>query len=123
MLVSDYAEQARTMLSQRQAAGMPPCGHLLVLRTDCSDPRYGEDFLRTLRDRVGPALPEGASLIGPLPSPLQRRAGKFRFQLVSVAADRAAAQASATLLVTTAESMQARRDLKWSMDIDPQDLF
>jgi primosomal protein N' (replication factor Y) len=123
MLVSDYAEQARSMLSQRQAAGMPPCGHLLVMRTDCSDPRHGEDFLRTVRARAEPALPEAASLIGPLPSPLQRRAGKFRFQLVSVAADRAAAQASASLLVATAESIQARRDLKWSMDIDPQDLF
>ena len=123
MLVSDYAAQARAMLSQRQAAGMPPCGHLLVLRTDCSDPRHGEEFLRTLRARAEPALPEAASLIGPLPSPLQRRAGKFRFQLISLAADRAAAQASATVLVTTAESMRARRDLKWSVDIDPQDLF
>jgi len=123
MLVSDYAEQARAMLAQRQTAGMPPCGHLLVMRTDCSDPRCGEDFLRALRDRVEPELPEAASLIGPLPSPLQRRAGKFRFQLVSVAADRGAAQASASLLVATAESMPARRDLKWSIDIDPQDLF
>ena len=110
-------------LSQRQAAGMPPYGHLLVLRTDCSDPRHGEEFLRTLRARAEPALPEAASLIGPLPSPLQRRAGKFRFQLISLAADRAAAQVSATVLVTTAESMRARRDLKWSIDIDPQDLF
>lgn len=123
MLVSDYAEQARAMLAQRQAAGMPPCGHLLVLRSDCSDPGYGEEFLRTLRARAEPGLPETASLIGPLPSPLQRRAGKFRFQLVSVAADRATAQASATALVTTAETMHVRRDLKWSIDVDPQDLF
>ncbi len=123
MLVTDYARQARAMLAHRRAAGMPPCGHLLVVRTDCSDARFGESYLQTLRERTESSLPGGASLIGPLPSPLQRRAGKFRFQLLSLATDRASARACARLLVAAAESMPARRGLKWSIDIDPLDLF
>jgi primosomal protein N' (replication factor Y) len=54
---------------------------------------------------------------------MQRRAGKFRSQLLLRAPDRRAAQAAASLLVAIAETLPARRGLKWSIDIDPQDVF
>lgn len=123
MLHTDYAEQAREMLSRRQAVGMPPAGQLIVLRTDCSDPDCGDRFLRDLRDRTEPDLPPGGAMIGPLPSPMQRRAGKFRHQLLLTAPSRRAAQAAADLLVDSAEGLPARRGMKWSIDIDPQDVF
>lgn len=123
MLSTDYAGQARAMLATRQAAGMPPFGHLLVVRTDCGNSEVGEAFLQNLREGAEPSLPAGSSLIGPLPSPMQRRAGKFRFQLVLLAPNRGSAQAAASLLVARAEALPARRGLKWSIDIDPQDLF
>ncbi len=123
MLSVDYGAQARTMLVGRKAAGMPPAGQLVILRTDCGDPACGETFLQTVRDRVQPALPAGARLIGPLPSPMQRRAGKFRSQLILLARDRRAAQRAADTLVAQAEATPARRDLKWTIDVDPQDLY
>ena len=123
MLSVDYAAQARTMLAARQAAGMPPAGQLVIVRTDCADPACGEAFLQALRSRVQPGLPAGARLIGPLPSPMQRRAGKFRYQLILLAEDRRGAQLAADLLVAQAEAIPARRGLKWSIDVDPQDLY
>ena len=102
---------------------MPPAGQLVVLRTDCGDAECGERFLQDLREQAAADLATGASLIGPLPSPMQRRAGKFRSQLLLTAPDRKSAQASARRLVAIAETLPARRGLKWSIDIDPQDLF
>ena len=123
MLHSSYAEQAREQLARRQASGMPPVGQLVMVRTDCRDARYGEDFLQTLREQAEANLPKGAALIGPLPSPMQRRAGKFRSQLLLTAPTRRSAQAAASLLVSLAETLPARGGLKWSLDIDPQDVF
>ncbi|MDH4041843.1 MAG: primosomal protein N' [Gammaproteobacteria bacterium] len=123
MLNVDYSAQARTMLAGRQAAGMPPAGQLVILRTDCGDAAQGDKFLQAVRDRAQPALPAGARLIGPLPSPMQRRAGKFRSQLILLAPDRRAAQLAADILVAEAESVPVRRGLKWSVDVDPQDLY
>ena len=123
MLCMNYAEQARTMLAGRAAAGMPPAGQLVVLRSDCDDAARGEQFLQHLRDQAGTALPGGAQLIGPLPSPMQRRAGKFRAQLLILAPDRRAAHTAAGLMVSLAEAAKARKDLKWTIDIDPQDLY
>jgi primosomal protein N' (replication factor Y) len=123
MLDTSYAEQARNMLQQRREAGLPPAGQLVLVRTDCPNADYGEEFLQTLRVRCTPHLPAGARLIGPLPSPMQRRAGKYRCQLLLTAPDRAAAQMAATILVANAETLSTKQGLSWSIDIDPQDVF
>lgn len=123
MLNVDYSDQARNMLTHRQDSGMPPAGQLVILRTDCSDAAWAEDFLQSVRAEALPTLPAGAQLVGPLPSPMQRRAGMYRWQLILLARDRKTAQQSAGILVSRAEAVPARRGLKWSVDVDPQDLY
>jgi primosomal protein N' (replication factor Y) len=123
MLRLSYHEQARDMLARRKEVGMPPAGQLVLLRTDCVDAEHGETFLRQLRRLAEKDLPSHCSLIGPLPSPMQRRAGKFRSQLMLWSPNRRAAQRAATLLVALAETLPARRGLKWTIDVDPQDIF
>jgi primosomal protein N' (replication factor Y) len=123
LLGSSYGEQARELLIQRGATGMPPAGQLVILRSDCADGDHGEKFLQQLRNSVEPALPAGTTLIGPLPAPMQRRAGMFRAQLLLRAPDRRSARTAAAMLVAAAEQLPARQRLKWSIDIDPQDMF
>ena len=120
---SSYSEQAANLLSARRSLGLPPAGFLAVMRTDCSDAQLGEQFLRQVKQQVSPQLPQGAALIGPLPSPMQRRAGKYRCQLLLKADRRRDAQQVAGLLVASADALPARQGLKWSIDIDPQDVF
>ena len=128
MLGASYAEQAAVLLPGREAAGLPPAGQLVIVRSDCVDAGCGEQFLQELRAAVEPRLPPGTALIGPLPSPMQRRAGKFRSQLLLTAPGRGAAQRAAALLVHAADSMRTERsrswrDLKWTIDIDPLEVF
>jgi primosomal protein N' (replication factor Y) len=123
MLGSSYAEQARELLKRRHETGMPPAGQLVVLRTDCPNAEYGEQCLQKLRERSTAYLPDGARLIGPLPSPMQRRAGKYRCQLLLTAPNRKTAQSAASVLVANAEELPARHGLKWSIDIDPHDVY
>lgn len=123
MLNTSYAEQARALLKQRHATGMPPAGQLVLMRTDCPNAEYGEQFLQQLRIRCTPHLPAATRLIGPLPSPMQRRAGKYRCQLLLTAPDRRSAQAAASLMVLNAEALPAKQGLSWSIDVDPQDVF
>lgn len=123
MLGKSYEEQASKLLQDRIAAGQPPASALIILRSDCADMSWGEEFLQQLRKHCEPALPAGTTLIGPLPSPMQRRAGRFRSQLLLTAPDRARAHHAARLLVTQAQELPARKGLNWTIDIDPQDLF
>lgn len=122
-LNDSYHDQARAMLQQRAATGMPPSGQLILLRTDCTDAERGEQFLAGLRKEVEPRLGPGLTLIGPLPSPMQRRAGRYRCQLILLAKSRARARTGLADLVHTAESRSRIRGLNWNVDVDPQDMF
>jgi primosomal protein N' (replication factor Y) len=65
----------------------------------------------------------GVSLMGPLPSPMEKRAGKFRAQLQIGALQRAALQQLLTQLCTQVESLREARTVRWSVDVDPQDML
>ncbi len=123
LLGRSYAQLASDLLATRRAAGLPPAGQLVALRSDCRDQARGEEFLRQVREAAQGRLPAGVNLVGPLPSPLPRRAGLYRCQLILLAADRRRGQAAAGLLVAEAERLAAPRDLKWSVDVDPQEAF
>ena len=123
MINTPFADQARAMLTARQASGMPPYGQLLMVRTDCSDQSAGERFLQQLRQASESALPKGCHIVGPLPSAMPRRAGKFRSQLMVMGNTRSTLQQCASALVQRATSLRAAGDLKWSIDIDPQEVM
>lgn len=123
LLSTDYSNLARQLLQHRIDSGLPPSGQLVMVRSDCSDAVRGESFLQQLRDSVTPSLPRGCTLIGPLPSPMQRRAGKFRSQLLIAAPGRREGSVAARALTQAAEHLTSRGDLKWSIDVDPTDVF
>lgn len=123
MLTQDYHHQAMAMLARRREATMPPLGYLLIARSDCTDAAAGEQFLNRLREMAQPHLPAGVNVIGPLPAPMQRRAGRFRSQLLVHTSDRRLSQLAARRLVQEAQKLRAGSNLSWSLDVDPQDVF
>lgn len=123
MLTDSYHQQALAMLERRREANLPPAGQLLIVRTDCTDAALGEQFLTDLRASVQAKLPAGITLIGPLPAPMQRRAGRFRSQLLVHTGDRRLSRFAARALVGIAQGQTASKGLNWSLDVDPQDMF
>jgi primosomal protein N' (replication factor Y) len=123
MLTESYHDRARALLSQREATGMPPFGHLLVLRCDSVNAQAGEAFLSNVRRLAAPALPQGLSLLGTFPSAMPRRAGRYRLQLLARADSRGAIQQAAQELVWHAQQQKSSGNLKWNIDIDPLEIL
>jgi primosomal protein N' (replication factor Y) len=73
-----YAEQE--MEFRRQFA-FPPYGHCAVLTARSNHERRAEFTLQTLHLRLAEDLPDGILLGEPLPSPLVKAHGQFRFQI------------------------------------------
>jgi primosomal protein N' (replication factor Y) (superfamily II helicase) len=73
-----YAEQE--MEFRRQFA-FPPYGHCAVLTARSNHERRAEFTLQTLHLRLAENLPDGILLGEPLPSPLVKAHGQFRFQI------------------------------------------
>jgi len=123
LLERGYHEFSINLLQERQQTGMPPYGHLLLLRAEATDPQAAENFLRELRLRSCNVVARGAQFVGPIPAPLQRKRGRFRVQMLLSCPSRKAAQHSADMLVEQAEALPASKRLRWSLDVDPQDMM
>ena len=122
-----YGTFARTILMERQAAHMPPFAHLALIRAEATDFSTPEQFLNKVRQCASQLLgPEGDAavmLMGPLPAPMEKRAGKFRAQLLLQSTQRSSLQQLLSQLCPELESLKESRGVRWSIDVDPQDMI
>jgi len=122
LLTQSYHQQARDMLAQRGSSGLPPLGQLVILHAEAPRQELAEEFLTKLRNSQRRNSPADVQLVGPLPSPMQRRAGQYRFQLLISSRSRAATDRVVRSLADVAKRMNSARTLRWFIDVDPQDV-
>ena len=112
----DFAGFADSQLAERRAAGFPPYVFEAALRAEA---RKLETALRFLREAAAAAaVPDGVRVFDPVPNTLTRRAGLERAQLLMQSSSRTALQAFLADL-TDKLFAQARRDVRWHLDVDP----
>jgi primosomal protein N' (replication factor Y) len=119
----DFEGITGSLLSKREASRLPPFGQLMLLRADARTERDGEIFLQNVRRDTLPSLPGDCQLIGPLPSAMPRRAGRFRWQLWCLAASRRSGLIASRNLVERADALKKPRELSWFIDVDPIDVL
>lgn len=121
LLHGGYAAFAQAELLQRADAGLPPFAHFALARAEARQLEHARAFLDALRERL---KAPGIDLHGPLPAPMPRRAGYQRLQLVVAAGERPVLHAALDAAIDDAlyASPEARR-VRWSVDVDPVDLY
>ncbi len=120
----EYAAFARYALSERSAAHYPPYAHLALLRAESPAAQAALDFLRRARERaLEGGLPDTVEIMDPVPSPMERRAGRFRAQLLVQARERRALHGFLGPWRAQLETEKLARRVRWSLDVDPADLY
>lgn len=118
-----YQDFARALLEKRRRIGMPPFGFLAMLLVDAPSPDGAMDFARraarTARDTAAGRI----LCIGPVPAPMEKRAGRHRVQIHLLGRSRAALQAVLTPLCRAVEGLSPPRNTRWSVDVDPLDMI
>jgi primosomal protein N' (replication factor Y) len=127
-----YHAFAETELAQREAAGFPPYVHLALLRAEAQHAEMPMQFLHAAKTALQPyaaarpargAAPEGLALDGPVPAPMPRRAGMHRAQLLLTAPTRRALHAALDGALPAIYALPDARKVRWSLDVDPVDLY
>ncbi|WP_206862512.1 primosomal protein N' [Lysobacter changpingensis] len=122
LLAGGYHAFADVELEQREIAGFPPFAHMAMFRAEAQQVDACEAFLRmareVLRDVHAPL-----DLHGPLPAPMPRRAGYQRMQLLLSAADRRSLHAALEAALPAIHASPEARKVRWSLDVDPVDLY
>jgi primosomal protein N' (replication factor Y) len=121
LLEDGYDGFAHAALAERAAAGWPPFAHVAALRASASTLAAASEFLRQARKLA--RVPRGAKLLGPAPAAMAKRAGRYHAQLLLEAADRATLHRALTAWLDSVEGLKPPRDLRWSLDVDPLELF
>ncbi|PQJ90097.1 primosomal protein N' [Aliivibrio sifiae] len=124
LLHQGYGHFAEYALQERKFAQLPPYTHLSLFRAEANNSDNVEQFLRQVRDILEshPQFHDATPVLGPIPAPLARRAGKYRWQLLFQAPNRTVMQSMLRGAKTAIELLPLAKKVRWTLDIEPQDL-
>ena len=117
-----YGVFAERLLGERIALGMPPRGALALVRAEAEVAERALALLVAARG-IAESLSAEVQPLGPLPAPLEKRGGRFRYLLSLSAARRAALQPVLAALALQLEPLPGARRVRWSIDADPQEML
>ncbi len=118
-----YSTVADQALEEREAAHWPPFSRLALLRAAAHKRDDAFRLLNIARDLAANLDPEHLRVLGPVDAPMARRAGRYRAQLLLQSIDRQPLHRALKMLRTTLEGEPAARRVRWSIDVDPIELF
>lgn len=124
LLHKNYQDFAQTALIERKIAQLPPFTFITLVRAEGNDNETVEAFLRQVRHTLeaNPLYDDSCMVLGPMPAPLARRAGKFRWQLMLQVSTRTLMQRLLASSKPAIQLLPLAKKVRWSLDIEPQDL-
>lgn len=121
LLAHGYAVAARELLAERREIQLPPYSHQVLLRADAPTRQPVDDFLAAAYAAL-PVSPE-LQIAGPMPAPMPLRAGRHRGQLLLEAATRSTLHGLLRPWRIALARLPQARHVRWSLDVDPIDLY
>ena len=115
-----YEAFIEPILAERRQQGLPPYAHLAILRAESREQQPALALLQELKHEL---LREHRTvqIIGPVPAPMQRRAGFHRLQLLLSHAQRTALHAALDAACGLLETRRTPGVERWHIDVDPQE--
>jgi primosomal protein N' (replication factor Y) (superfamily II helicase) len=117
LLSGGYPAFAREELALRRATGLPPYVHHALVRAEAPDMVALRSFLQAARE-CAPAS-AGVQLHGPMPAPSERRAGRWRMQILLESSSRPDLQGLLGEWMPRLRALPQGRRVRWSLDVDP----
>lgn len=118
-----YGAFARACLEERREASLPPFAHQALLRAESSEAAVAVEFLAAAVESAGDIRGTQVQLFGPVPAPMERRAGRHRAHLLAQSGRRPALQRFVATWMTAIRGLKGSRGVRWSLDVDPQELL
>ncbi|BBL73082.1 primosomal protein N' [Methylomagnum ishizawai] len=123
LIREDYAGFAEVCAAERAAAGLPPFGYQALWRAESAEADRPARFLAGLAEFAGRMQAPSLQVLGPVPAPLARRAGRHRAQLLLQSPRRGELHGAVEALLDAIPELLAGCRVQWSMDIDPVDVY
>ncbi|MEX2126508.1 MAG: primosomal protein N' [Woeseia sp.] len=123
LLQGGYERVATSALAEREKAAWPPFSKLALLRAAATRRQDTHDFLEISRKKAEAVNAGGVRILGPVSAPMERRAGRYRAQLLFQSGKRQPLHRLLQALCEDFETNASARRVRWSIDVDPIELF
>lgn len=126
LLTQGYSASAQTLLSERRLLDMPPYAHLALVRAESTQAALPAEVLQAAAEQLRAWKVESALAVdvwGPMPAALTRKAGMTRWLLLVKSPQRRDLHSLVQRLIAWMSSQPTARALRWSVDMDPQDVI
>ncbi len=118
-----YGAFAKRALAEREAARLPPFSYQALLRAEAPRSQAPSAFLEQAGALAHDLGGDRVEIWGPVPAPMERRAGRFRAHLLVQCMRRPALQRLLAQWMPRLPELETARAVRWSLDVDPQELF
>lgn len=123
LLQDGYFAFAGKLLSERKAANLPPYCFLTLLRAEAISAEKTNEYLEEVKQWVLDQKNKEINILGPIPAPMERKAGKYRAQLLFQAQNRIQLQRLLQPLARQLNQFKSATKVRWSLDVDPMDMI
>ena len=120
-----YVEFANRELRLRQQSGFPPYRYMALIRASAIDQRSPLKFLNWIKTIANGLIEKNTkvTVLDPVPSPMAKRSGRYRAQLLVTSSSRQARGKFLSDWINSFENDKRTRRVRWSIDVDPLDLY
>lgn len=122
LVTQGYDEFAEMLLTERQQTRLPPFSYMALLRAEDYRAEATQHFLQKARTMML-AQTADIEIFGPIPAPMEKRAGRLRYQLLLQCSDRGLLRRQLGPWSRQLETLPSGRKVRWSLDVDPQDML
>lgn len=123
LLRQSYHDFAMSLLKEREQAQLPPYFFFALFRAEGYDAAHAENFLQHIKTHINNIANATIRVSGPIPAPMPRRAGRYRAQLLIQSRHRPALQHFLKNLLPEVEKIPSKHRVRWSLDVDPSEMF
>lgn len=125
LIQQGYGAFAHSELQLRHAAGLPPFTAHALVRAEATQPGRAEAFLMDIREQMETKITrtQQCHWSGPFPSPMEKRAGMYRTQLLLQGHKRGDLHQLMAQVMSFITQHSGRNRVRWSIDIDPMDSY
>ncbi|OUS13858.1 primosomal protein N' [Gammaproteobacteria bacterium 53_120_T64] len=118
-----YGKFAQHLLHERQLSAMPPFSNAALIRAEFHQGGEALALLQRARTYLESQMPSSPTLryLGPFPAAMERRNGRYRYQLTLIGNERRDLHALLAALSHWLEQDKGARKIRWAIDVDPQD--
>ncbi|NND65867.1 MAG: primosomal protein N' [Gammaproteobacteria bacterium] len=116
-----YAGFAKNALAERRLANWPPYSRLALVRCSASQAALPMRFLKQAFECAN--HDKTVELLGPAPAPMLKRAGRYHAQLLIRSQARKPLHQFLNQWLPRVRTLKLANRLRWSVDVDPIDLF